>query len=99
MLYRVPEETRRGMEHVASMIASMRILLQSEQPVDKLLERLGFFGSEQVKYDVIKQKLEKVKLDGRDWPRLSSIGQGKMTKRRDRSKCKCCFASTPIPNY
>ena len=42
VLYRVPEEMRRGMEHFASLIESLRVLLESKQPVDNPLERLGF---------------------------------------------------------
>ena len=67
VLYRVPEETRRGVEHFASMITSLRVLLDSKQPADKPLDRLGFSGNEQIKYSVVQQKFEKVKLADREW--------------------------------
>jgi hypothetical protein len=67
ILYRVPEEMRRSMEHFASLIASLRVLFQSKQPVDNPLERLGFLGDEQTRYEVVKQEFAKVKQDGREW--------------------------------
>ena len=70
VLYRVPEETRRGMEHFASMIASLRILLESKQPVDDPLKHLGFSEDNRAKAKVLKQEVEKVKAG---WPRTGSI--------------------------
>ena len=67
VLYRVPEEMRRGMEHFASMIASLRVLLESKQPVDNPLERLGFPKNEQTRHEVVKQSLKKVKEGDREW--------------------------------
>ena len=67
VLYRVPEEMQRSMEHFASMIASVRVLLQSKQPVDNPLEHLGFLESEQTRYEVVKQEFEKVSQDDREW--------------------------------
>ena len=67
ILYRVPEGRRRSMEHFESVIASLRVLLQSKQPVDNPLERLGVSEDEQTHYEVVKQEFEKVKQDGREW--------------------------------
>jgi hypothetical protein len=55
------------MEHYASMIASLRTLMESNQPVDEPLERLGFLGNERIRRDVVKQRVEKERLDGREW--------------------------------
>ena len=55
------------MEHFATTIASLRALLESKQPVDDPLERLGFPKNEQTKTEVLKQEVEKVKQDGQDW--------------------------------
>jgi len=67
ILYRVPEGRRRSMEHFESVIASLRVLLQSRQPVDNPLERLGVSEDEQTHYEVVKQEFEKVKQDDREW--------------------------------
>ena len=67
VLYRVPEEMRRGMEHFESMIASLRVLLQSKQPFDNPLERLGFLGDERTHLELVKQEVENVKQDGQEW--------------------------------
>ena len=99
VLYRVPEEMRRGMEHFASMIASLRVLLESKQPVDNPLERLGFPGNEQTKMEVVKQKVEKVKQDGRDWLdyHLTMMGHDNQATTANPSR-KCSFALTPKRN-
>ncbi len=67
ILYRVPESVRRGEEQFASLIASLRILLQSKQPVDNPLERLGIPLNEQKRLEVVKQEVKKVKQDDREW--------------------------------
>ena len=67
VLYRVPEEMRRGMEQYASLIASLQTLLASEKPVKDPLERLGFKGNERIKREVVEQKVEKTVCDGKTW--------------------------------
>ena len=42
------------------MIAALQTLLESQQPVEKPLERLGFQRSERVKREVVEQKVEPV---------------------------------------
>ena len=67
VLYRVPEESRRGMEHFAATVESLRILLQSKRPVDDPLKRLGIPENEQAKSKILKQEVQTVKQDGRNW--------------------------------
>lgn len=67
VLYRVPEEMRRGMEDFASLIESLRVLMQSTQQVDNPLERLGLLGQKRTQAEMVKQKMEKVEEDGMKW--------------------------------
>ncbi len=77
VLYRVPEETRRGTEFFASMIAALRTLLESQQPVEKPLERLGLQGNGRIKREVIEQKVERTRQNGEVWIdfHLTVVGQ------------------------
>ena len=67
VLYRVPEEMPRSMEPFAAMIQALRVLLESKQPVDNPLERLGFASNRRDRCEVVKQQIEQVKEGDHPW--------------------------------